>query len=48
MFLFGFAKNALANIDAATLAHWQAIGADLMAASDVAINAATASDELKK
>lgn len=46
IFLFGFAKNAQSNIDAVTLSHWQTIGADLMAASDNAIDTAIASHEL--
>jgi hypothetical protein len=46
VFLFGFAKSAQSNINAATLSHWQAVGADLMAASDDAINTAIASREL--
>jgi hypothetical protein len=37
VFLFGFAKNTRSNIDAVMLAHWQAVGADLLAASDKAI-----------
>ncbi len=46
VFLFGFAKSAQSNINAATLSHWQAVGADLMAASDDSINTAIASREL--
>jgi hypothetical protein len=46
VFLFGFAKNAQSNIDAADLAHWQAIGAALLAASNARINAAIAAKEL--
>ena len=45
-FLFGFAKSVLANVDGATLAHWQDIGADLMAAGDKAIQAAVDNMEL--
>ena len=48
MFLYGFAKSAQSNIDAATLSHWQAIGADLLAASDTAIGVALADNELKE
>ena len=48
VFPFGFAKNAQSNIDDATLAHWQAVGADLMAAGDKAIEAAIADNELKE
>lgn len=48
VFLFGFAKSALSNIDDATLAHWQAVGSDLLSASDKAIEAAIADDELKE
>jgi hypothetical protein len=46
VFLFGFAKSALANIDGTTLEHWQAIGADLMAADEKSIKAAISSQEL--
>jgi hypothetical protein len=46
VFLFGFAKSAQSNVDAATLSHWQAVGAGLMAASDKAIDTAIASHEL--
>jgi hypothetical protein len=46
VFLFGFAKSAQSNIDAATLSHWQAVGADLMAASDKVIDKAIVSHEL--
>ena len=46
VFLFGFAKSAQSNIDAATLSHWRAVGADLMAASDEAIDTAIACHEL--
>jgi hypothetical protein len=48
VFLYGFAKNARANIDAATLAHWQAVGADLRAASDKSIDTAIEDGELKE
>ena len=48
VFLFGFAKSALSNIDDATLAHWQAIGADVLAAGGKAIEAAIADNELKE
>jgi hypothetical protein len=48
VFLYGFAKNAKANIDAAALAHWQAIGADLLAASEESIETAIANGELKE
>lgn len=48
VFLYGFAKSAQSNIDAATLSHWQAIGADLLAASDTAIGVALADNELKE
>jgi hypothetical protein len=36
----------LANIDDAVLAHWQAVGADVLAASDKAIAAAITATEL--
>ena len=48
VFLFGFAKSALSNIDDATLARWQAVGSDLLTASDKAIEAAIADNELKE
>ena len=48
VFLFGFAKSTLSNIDDATLARWQAVGSDLLAASDKAIEAAIADNELKE
>lgn len=48
VFLFGFAKSALSNIDDATLAHWQAVGSDLLAASGEAIAAAIAANQLKE
>ncbi len=46
VFLFGFAKSTLDNIDGAMLSHWQTIGADLMAASDKAIQTAVDQSEL--
>jgi hypothetical protein len=46
VFLFGFAKNAQANIDDASLTHWRLIAGDLLRASEEAIAAAIASDEL--
>ena len=46
VFLFGFAKSALANVDATALSHWQAIGADLMAANNKAIQSAIDQCEL--
>jgi hypothetical protein len=46
VFLFGFAKNSQANIDDATLAMWQLIGADLLAASSKTITKAIANGEL--
>ena len=48
VFLFGFAKSTLSKIDDATLARWQAVGSDLLAASDKAIEAAIADNELKE
>ena len=46
VFLTGFAKNVKANVAPDDLAHWRLIGADLMAASDEAIEAAIAEGEL--
>lgn len=46
VFLLGFAKSALDNIDPATLAKWQAFGSDLIAASEEQIEDAIANDEL--
>lgn len=48
VFLFGFAKSGQDNIDPATLADWQAIAADMLAASEDAIEDAIADDELKE
>jgi hypothetical protein len=48
IFLFGFAKSTQANIDSATLAHWQAISTDLMVASDDAIDQAIMRHELNE
>ena len=48
IFLFGFSKSALANIDGAALSHWQAVGADLIAATDKAIKAAIDGSELSE
>jgi hypothetical protein len=47
-YLFGFAKSSRANVDPATLIHWQAIAADVLAASDAAIDNAIADGELKE
>ena len=46
VFLFGFAKNAKDNIATNDLAHWRLIGADLLAATEKAIEQAIADDEL--
>ena len=46
VFLFGFAKNAKDNIAANDLAHWRLIGADVLAATDKAIEQAIADDEM--
>jgi hypothetical protein len=46
VFLFGFAKNATDNIGADELAHWQAISADLLRASDAAMDEAVKANEL--
>ena len=46
VFLHGFAKNAKANIGPRELAHWQLIAADLLGATDAAIEVALADDEL--
>ena len=48
IYLFGFAKSGRANVDPATLLHWQAIAADVLAASDAAIDNAIANGELKE
>ena len=48
VYLFGFAKNSRANIDSVTLLHWQAIAADVLAASDAAIDNAIADGEMKE
>jgi hypothetical protein len=48
VFLFGFAKNRQADVDPKTLAGWQAIAIDLLAAGDEAIENAIAADELKE
>ncbi len=48
VFLFGFSKSALSNIDSTMLALWQAIGADLLAANAQAIEAAIESNELNE
>ena len=46
VFLFGFAKNTKGNIAADDLAHLRLIGADLLAATQKAIEKAIADDEL--
>ena len=46
VFLFGFAKNARDNIAPDDLALWRLIGADLLAATEKAIEAAIADGEL--
>ena len=46
VFRFGFAKNAKDNIAPDDLAHWRLIGADLLAASETAIEHAIAEDEM--
>ena len=46
VFLFAFAKNAKDNIAPDDLAHWRLIGADLLAATEKAIEQAIADDEL--
>jgi hypothetical protein len=48
VFLYGFAKNAKSNIDEIALRHWQAIGADLLVASEHAVATAVAANELKE
>ena len=48
VFLFGSAKSALSNIDDTTLARWQAVGSDLLAADDRSIEAAMADNELNE
>ena len=46
VFLFGFAKNAKDNIAPDDLAHWRLIGADLLAATEKAIEQAVSDNEL--
>lgn len=46
VFLFGFAKNAKDNIAPDDLAHWCLIGADLLAATETAIEQGIADNEL--
>ena len=46
VFLYGFAKNARDNIASDDLAHWRLIGADLLKASDAALEVAIKDEEL--
>ena len=46
MFLFGFAKNARDSIAPDDLAYWRLIGADVLAATEKAIEQAIADDEM--
>ena len=46
VFLFGFAKNARANLDDDELAYWQRIGRSYLALDDERLDAAITADEL--
>lgn len=46
VYLLGYAKNSLANIAADDLAHWRLIAADLLNATDDALEAAVSDNEI--
>jgi hypothetical protein len=48
VFLFGFAKNSIANIDAVAQASWRAVAVDVLSASDDSIDAAISARELRE